>query len=134
MAEYAPIACPDCGGKMYNNIGSKKNPKQPDYKCKDKESCGKGVWLKDSEKESAKTPAAPVVPPTEEEIKAAAEKAKVERTERIRLLFSLRKLCVERILTVENPSMATGGVDPLASTTDRINNLFDNAVREGLAR
>lgn len=35
--------CPDCGGATWDNRESKRNPKQPDYKCKDKE-CGKGVW------------------------------------------------------------------------------------------
>ena len=29
---------------MWDNRQTKKNPKQPDYKCKDKEGCGKGVW------------------------------------------------------------------------------------------
>lgn len=29
---------------MWDNRQTKKNPKQPDYKCKDKDGCGKGVW------------------------------------------------------------------------------------------
>lgn len=35
--------CPDCGGAMWDNRESKRNPKAPDYKCKDR-NCGKGVW------------------------------------------------------------------------------------------
>ncbi len=38
--------CPDCGGPMWDNRQTKKNPKQPDFKCKDKDGCGKGVWVK----------------------------------------------------------------------------------------
>lgn len=38
------MICPDCGGPMWDNRQTKKNPKQPDYKCKDKDGCGKGVW------------------------------------------------------------------------------------------
>jgi hypothetical protein len=37
------MQCPKCGGEMWNNIGRKKNPKQPDYKCKDKE-CDGVIW------------------------------------------------------------------------------------------
>lgn len=36
-------ACRECGGDMYDNRGSKRNPKAPDFKCKDKE-CGAGIW------------------------------------------------------------------------------------------
>jgi hypothetical protein len=37
-------ACPDCAGEMWDNRTDKRNPRSPDYKCKDK-TCGKGVWL-----------------------------------------------------------------------------------------
>ena len=47
--KVAPIDCPECGSKMWDNSETKKG-KQPDYACKDKQNCGKGVWLKDSEK------------------------------------------------------------------------------------
>ncbi len=38
------MTCPDCGGAMWDNRETKKSPKQPDYKCKDK-NCDKAVWL-----------------------------------------------------------------------------------------
>jgi len=38
------IACPKCGGAMWDNRLNKKNPKGPDLKCKDKE-CGNAIWL-----------------------------------------------------------------------------------------
>ena len=44
-------ACPKCGGPMWDNREGKKNPKAPDYKCKDK-GCDGAIW-------PAKAPAAP---------------------------------------------------------------------------
>lgn len=39
----AAPSCPVCGGKMWDNRESKKNPKAPDYKCRDK-SCEGLYW------------------------------------------------------------------------------------------
>lgn len=36
--------CELCGGAMWDNTQNKKNPKGPDFKCKDK-ACGHAVWL-----------------------------------------------------------------------------------------
>ncbi|HEX8848901.1 MAG TPA: Rad52/Rad22 family DNA repair protein [Gemmatimonadaceae bacterium] len=36
-------ACPKCGGKMWDNRLSKRNPKAPDYKCRDR-SCEGVIW------------------------------------------------------------------------------------------
>ena len=38
-----PVACPKCSGAMWDNRETKKNPKQPDYKCKDK-ACDGVIW------------------------------------------------------------------------------------------
>ena len=46
--------CPDCNGPMWDNRETKRKPTQPDYKCKDKDGCGKGVWLE--KKSGAGTP------------------------------------------------------------------------------
>lgn len=35
--------CPECGGDMWDNRDSKRNPKAPDFKCKDK-SCEGVIW------------------------------------------------------------------------------------------
>jgi hypothetical protein len=35
--------CPKCGGKMWDNRLSKRNPKAPDYKCRDR-SCDGVIW------------------------------------------------------------------------------------------
>lgn len=39
------VSCPVCGGQMYDNRATKKNPKQPDFKCKRyKEGCEGVIW------------------------------------------------------------------------------------------
>lgn len=35
--------CPKCGGALWDNRATKKNPKAPDYKCKDK-ACDGCIW------------------------------------------------------------------------------------------
>src|SRR5687768_1041405 len=35
--------CPKCGGAMWDNRASKRNPRAPDFKCRDK-SCDGVVW------------------------------------------------------------------------------------------
>lgn len=49
------MKCPECGGAMWDNREDKRNPKSPDYKCKDK-SCGHAVWLNDKKDEPKKGP------------------------------------------------------------------------------
>ncbi len=48
------MQCPDCGGPMWDNRAKKASgaykASRSDFSCKNKEGCGKGVWLKDSEK------------------------------------------------------------------------------------
>lgn len=41
--------CPDCHGAMWDNRVGKRNPKAPDFKCKDA-GCGKGIWLGDEQR------------------------------------------------------------------------------------
>lgn len=46
QSDAEPLTCPKCGtSEMWNNIGSKTNPKSPDLKCKDKDGCGHALWL-----------------------------------------------------------------------------------------
>lgn len=37
-------ACPKCGGDMWDNRTTKRSPKAPDFKCKDK-ACDGAVWM-----------------------------------------------------------------------------------------
>lgn len=48
--------CPKCGGRMWDNRAGKRNPKAPDYKCRDR-SCDGVVWPKKGSK-PAPTPKA----------------------------------------------------------------------------
>ncbi len=42
-ATSATPACPKCGGPMWDNRAGKKNPKAPDFKCRDK-GCDGVIW------------------------------------------------------------------------------------------
>ena len=37
------VSCPKCGGRMWDNRASKRNPKAPDFKCRDR-SCDGVIW------------------------------------------------------------------------------------------
>jgi hypothetical protein len=43
MPTTTEVSCPKCGGAMWDNRETKKNPKAPDYKCKDR-SCDGVIW------------------------------------------------------------------------------------------
>lgn len=40
-----PATCPDCGSRVYDNSQTKRNPKAPDAKCSNGETCGWVGWL-----------------------------------------------------------------------------------------
>lgn len=49
------VSCPVCGGQMYDNRGTKKNPKQPDFKCKRyKDGCEGVIWPPKVKKDAPK--------------------------------------------------------------------------------
>lgn len=49
--------CPKCGGKMWDNRKDKRNPKAPDFKCRDR-SCDGVIWPpKENGKQKATAPA-----------------------------------------------------------------------------
>jgi hypothetical protein len=41
--QEATPTCPKCGGAMWDNRASKRNPRAPDFKCRDK-SCDGAIW------------------------------------------------------------------------------------------
>ena len=43
LSDVDALACPKCGGRMWDNRLTKRNPKAPDYKCRDR-SCDGVVW------------------------------------------------------------------------------------------
>jgi hypothetical protein len=48
------LTCPKCGGRMWDNRLTKRNPKAPDYKCRDR-SCDGVIWPPKGEKAGEKT-------------------------------------------------------------------------------
>lgn len=57
--------CPKCGGKMWDNRIGKRNPKAPDFKCRDRD-CDGVVWPPKKGK-GAESPAAAAADPEKEE-------------------------------------------------------------------
>lgn len=47
------VACPKCGGRTWDNRLTKRNPKAPDFKCRDR-SCDGAIW---PERDPQDTPA-----------------------------------------------------------------------------
>jgi len=54
-------SCPKCGGKVWDNRATKRNPKAPDFKCRDR-TCDGVIW---PPKGNAARPAAPPAPAEE---------------------------------------------------------------------
>jgi hypothetical protein len=46
------LQCPKCGGPMWDNRQTKRNPKAPDFKCKDR-TCQGVIWPPDKPKAKA---------------------------------------------------------------------------------
>ena len=47
-------SCPKCGGRMWDNRVTKRNPRAPDFKCRDR-SCDGVIWPEKSGSETART-------------------------------------------------------------------------------
>jgi hypothetical protein len=43
MPTTVEVSCPKCGGPLWDNRETKKNPKAPDFKCRDK-TCDGVIW------------------------------------------------------------------------------------------
>src|SRR3954466_7183444 len=54
--------CPKCGGDMWDNRENKRNPRAPDFKCKDK-GCEGVIWPPRDGKAAAAAPAAAAAAP-----------------------------------------------------------------------
>ena len=42
--EFEDVTCDKCGGEVWDNRTNKRNPKGPDYKCKDT-ACNRAAWV-----------------------------------------------------------------------------------------
>jgi hypothetical protein len=76
LTDVEMVSCPKCGGRMWDNRLTKRNPRAPDYKCQNR-SCDGVVWpLKPTvtvsdggaKEQSASQPPDSVVIGTEEEL------------------------------------------------------------------
>ena len=77
LTDVDSVSCPKCGGRMWDNRLTKRNPKAPDYKCRDR-NCDGVVWPAKTGNGAA-TPSdaeAPVAEPAVEEKKPAARKSR----------------------------------------------------------
>lgn len=56
------MSCPKCGGNTWDNRATKRNPKMPDYKCRDK-NCDGVIWPpRDGAQKPTPAAKAPYVP------------------------------------------------------------------------
>ena len=74
-ATEAP-SCPKCQGPMWDNREGKRNPKAPDFKCKDKD-CGGVIWPPRSAVSAAAPAGAPAAPRSASGSGSAADPAAV---------------------------------------------------------
>jgi hypothetical protein len=134
----APITeCPDCGGDLWDNRTTKRNAKQPDFRCKDRDDCGAAIWLKKKEtngkrgaQKEAHSMGGPL--PGEEPVAETAEAKK----ERLGALGQLQVICAKIVRERTVPVLIAGtnpvGVSP-ESQAAMINTLFIAAERRGCA-
>jgi len=75
LTDVEMISCPKCGGRMWDNRLTKRNPKAPDYKCQNR-SCDGVIWPSkttvsaspESRDDKKQEPASVLVGTTEEEL------------------------------------------------------------------
>lgn len=104
--------CPKCGGGCWDNRENKRNPKQPDYKCKDQD-CNHAIWITPPGKGGFKPKPATLA---EKYPKAAAALAATPVTPRKRITVEQWLEINDRMLTTTMASMAQAlkglGVNP----------------------
>jgi hypothetical protein len=60
LTDMELVSCPKCGGRMWDNRLTKRNPRAPDYKCQNR-SCDGVIW---PAKPAVTVPASEVTEPT----------------------------------------------------------------------
>ncbi|WP_284351848.1 Rad52/Rad22 family DNA repair protein [Roseisolibacter agri] len=73
------VACPKCGGRMWDNRLTKRNPKAPDFKCRDR-SCDGVVWPPRAASPAAESEPMDGPPPAAEEAPATPARRKRARS------------------------------------------------------
>lgn len=121
--------CPDCGGPMWDNRAKKASgvykPTSPDYSCKDRDGCGKGVWLEPKSEPKAKaksTAAGPGMPSEASEVAHRIPEPKTPATEvgRDTQLLTLYDHCFAHVLKLANQQNALVGTDGINLTSEDV--------------
>jgi hypothetical protein len=96
-ATTAP-SCPKCGSEMYDNRATKKNPKQPDFKCKRyKTGCEGVIWP--AKAPQAEQPRAPLALVSDAHVAGRP-------VEELHALFNLYDCAMDHVLTMVVPTLA----------------------------
>ncbi len=122
-ATQAQVACPKCNGDMWDNRLNKKNPKQPDFKCKNR-ACEGVIWPPRQQRAPQPPPPKAIGPeygdlpgvPMENE--APAPETGNERLQRI---FKVQEVCFKHaiklagIATLEGVPVTLEGLSALTA-------------------
>ena len=107
--------CPDCGGEMWDNRPKKASgdykPNAPDFSCKDKDGCGKKVWL---DKKGAKTKAAPAEAAEDmrtPEPKPVPAKTAAARDTELQTIFAHTLHGVLKLANAQNAAVGADGIN-----------------------
>jgi hypothetical protein len=112
--EIVEPKCPKCGGKLWDNRETKRNPKQPDFKCRDKQ-CDGVIWPpRDAAPRTMPQPSSPPVATSGKApyssgpaIKGLddAPVATVTDIPTLDRLFAVYSVCLDHVLAVEVPKL-----------------------------
>ena len=112
---YAPAApetaaaCPKCGGQMWDNRASKRNPKSPDFKCRDK-SCDGVIWPpRNGTPAAAAAPARTAAPAKEE--RSLGGPLPYEQGDPFVALTTLYRRCLDTAIAITAQTDALAGPD-----------------------
>jgi hypothetical protein len=101
--------CPKCDGHLWDNRATKRNPKQPDYKCKDKQ-CDGVIWPpRDAAPRGVPQPAVkPLSTQGKEPYSAGPRIEGIDgpvNTAKLDTLFSVYGACMDHVLDVIVPKL-----------------------------
>lgn len=148
-ATATEVACPRCGGKTWDNRETKKNPKAPDYKCRDK-SCDGVIWPPKGNKApyasggplpyETEAEAAEYGPPVSTVKLPPVTVAKVKAidapdpTAKLRGLFELHDACLAHAIVQSKLLTAEDIGDTPEAISARVATLFIQATQRGLGQ
>lgn len=109
------FVCPKCGGQMWDNRATKRNPKAPDAKCRDR-SCDGAIWPPKGGNGAQKPAPAPAPAPASFGQIRGLEEAPVASSSEFKTLCAKYAECVEYVASVIVPQLSKGpnaiGVTP----------------------